>query len=173
MVIIAIPFLSMRLGSADAGTDPPSTTTRKAYDLLAKGFGPGYNGPLQLVAQINTPGQLAAFKADRGGRGRDARAWSPPPGGGARARPRTPDGGHRQRLPGGLAAGASTSDLLNRVRNQVIPAATTGTGLTVLVGGTTAIFEDFSHILSAKLPLFIGIVVLLSFLLLMAVFRSL
>src|SRR5207302_5253783 len=61
MVIIAIPFFSMRLGSADAGSDPASSTTRKAYDLLAKGFGPGYNGPLQLVAQLENPAQRAAF----------------------------------------------------------------------------------------------------------------
>ena len=61
MVIIAIPFFSMRLGSADSGSDPASSTTRKAYDLLAKGFGPGYNGPLELVAQVSTPAQRAAF----------------------------------------------------------------------------------------------------------------
>ena len=75
--------------------------------------------------------------------------------------------------PKGSPQAASTTDLLSHVRNTVIPAATKGTGLTVLVGGTTAIFEDFSDVLSAKLPLFIGIVVVLSFLLLMAVFRSL
>jgi putative drug exporter of the RND superfamily len=75
--------------------------------------------------------------------------------------------------PKGSPQDKSTTDLLSRVRTTVIPAATEGTGLTVLVGGTTAIFEDFSHILSAKLPLFIGVVVVLSFLLLMAVFRSL
>src|ERR1700759_1926198 len=62
MIIIAIPFFSMRLGSADAGADPSSTTTRKAYDLLAKGFGPGYNGPLELVAQIKSDQDLATFK---------------------------------------------------------------------------------------------------------------
>jgi RND superfamily putative drug exporter len=75
--------------------------------------------------------------------------------------------------PKGSPQAASTSNLLRTVRNDVIPQATRGTGLNVLVGGTTAIFEDFSHVLSAKLPLFIGVVVLLSFLLLMAVFRSL
>ena len=53
MLVFAIPFFSMRLGSADAGSDPSSSTTRQAYDLLAKGFGPGYNGPLQLVAQVD------------------------------------------------------------------------------------------------------------------------
>ena len=57
MVVIAIPFLSMRLGSSDAGSDPAGSTTRQAYDLLAKGFGPGYNGPLQLVAQVDSAGQ--------------------------------------------------------------------------------------------------------------------
>jgi RND superfamily putative drug exporter len=66
MLLIAVPFLSMRLGSADSGSDPASSTTRKAYDLLATGFGPGYNGPLQLVAQVSGPTQRAAFaRVDR------------------------------------------------------------------------------------------------------------
>ena len=68
MVIIAIPFFSMRLGSADAGSDPSNTTTRKAYDLLAKGFGPGYNGPLELVAQVDSPAQRAVRARRAGGR---------------------------------------------------------------------------------------------------------
>jgi len=75
--------------------------------------------------------------------------------------------------PKGSPQAASTADLLSRVRDQVVPRASHGTGVQVLVGGTTAIFADFSQVLSRKLPLFIGIVVLLSFLLLMAVFRSL
>jgi RND superfamily putative drug exporter len=172
MIIIAIPFFSMRLGSADAGTDPSNTTTRKAYDLLAKGFGPGYNGPLELVAQIKQPSDLAAFK-----KAQAAVAATPGVVGstpvavlGGDGRPKVAIGSV---YPKGSPQAASTTDLLSRVRNTVIPAATKGTGLTVLVGGTTAIFEDFSHILSAKLPLFIGVVVILSFLLLMAVFRSL
>ena len=166
MIIIAIPFFSMRLGSADAGTDPSSTTTRQAYDLLAKGFGPGYNGPLQLVAQIKSPEDLATFK-------KTEQAVASTPGvvgstgvtviGGENGRPKV---AIASVYPKGSPQAASTSDLLSHVRTTVIPAATKGTGLAVLVGGTTAIFEDFSHILSAKLPLFIGIVVLLSFLLL-------
>jgi RND superfamily putative drug exporter len=173
MILLAVPFFNMRLGSADAGTDPSSTTTRQAYDLLAKGFGPGYNGPLQLVAQISGPAQAAAFL-------RTERAVAATPGvvgstpvhivGGTGGRPRV---AIANVYPKGSPQAASTSDLLHTVRNQVIPQATRGTGLNVLVGGTTAIFEDFSHVLSAKLPLFIGVVVLLSFLLLMAVFRSL
>ncbi len=173
MIIIAIPFFSMRLGSADAGTNPTNTTTRKAYDLLAKGFGPGYNGPLELVAQIDSPSQLAAFKATE-----QAVAKTPGVVGTTPVIVLAPGHGRptvaiANVYPKGSPQDASTSDLLNHVRNEVIPQATKGTGLNVLVGGTTAIFEDFSHILSAKLPLFIGVVVLLSFLLLMAVFRSL
>jgi putative drug exporter of the RND superfamily len=172
MIIIAIPFFSMRLGSADAGTDPSNTTTRKAYDLLAKGFGPGYNGPLQLVAQIKQPSDLATFKKTEA-------AVAATPGVVGSTGVTTLGGDGRPTVaiasvyPKGSPQAASTTDLLNHVRNAVIPAATKGSGVTVLVGGTTAIFEDFSHILSAKLPLFIGVVVLLSFLLLMAVFRSL
>jgi RND superfamily putative drug exporter len=173
MIVIALPFFSMRLGSSDAGTDPSNTTTRKAYDLLAKGFGPGYNGPLELVAQIRSQADVAAFtKAER------AVASTPGVVGATGVHVLRPGGDHptvaiASVYPKGSPQAASTSDLLSRVRDQVIPAATRGTGLTVLVGGTTAIFVDFSHVLSAKLPLFIGIVVLLSFLLLMAVFRSL
>ncbi len=107
MIIIAIPFFGMRLGSADAGSDPAGSTTRKAYDLLAEGFGPGYNGPLQLVAQVRSPaqaGRVPPRRARRGldpGRGRIHAAQADPgrqspqrraarPGLSARARPRTP-----------------------------------------------------------------------------------
>jgi putative drug exporter of the RND superfamily len=172
MIIIALPFFGMRLGSADAGTDPSSTTTRKAYDLLATGFGPGYNGPLELVARIDNPAQRAAFsRAERAVAHTPGVVGSTPvhfiKGTGGR-----PSVAIAQIYPKGSPQAASTSDLLHHIRDTVIPAATRGSGARVLVGGTTAIFDDFSHVLSSKLPLFIGIVVLLSFLLLMAVFRS-
>jgi putative drug exporter of the RND superfamily len=173
MVIIAIPFFSMRLGSADAGSDPASSTTRKAYDLLAKGFGPGYNGPLQLVATVSGPSQGAAFV-------RVEQAVARTPGVVGASKPRfLPGTGGRPGVaianvyPKGSPQDVSTANLLHTVRGQVVPAAEAGTGIHVLTGGQTAIFDDFSHVLSSKLPLFIGIVVLLSFLLLMAVFRSL
>jgi putative drug exporter of the RND superfamily len=173
MIVLAIPFFSMRLGSADAGSDPTSSTTRKAYDLLAKGFGPGYNGPLQLVAQVSSVAQRAEFI-------RVEQAVARTPGIVGATRPVFISGvGGRSGValadayPKGSPQDASTSDLLAHVRGQVVPGASRGTGLHVLVGGTTAIFADFSHVLSRKLPLFIGIVVLFSFLLLMAVFRSL
>ena len=173
MILIAIPFFSMRLGSADAGSDPVGSSTRKAYDLLAKGFGPGYNGPLMLVAQASTPAQRAAFV-----RVEQAVASSPGVAGATRPVVLPSVAGHAPVMiadvyPNGSPQAVSTADLLTRVRTSVVPSASRGTGIHVLVGGTTAIFADFSHVLSAKLPLFIGIVVLLSFLLLMAVFRSL
>ena len=174
LVLLAIPFLSMRLGSADSGSDPAGTTTRKAYDLLAKGFGPGYNGPLQLVAQVSGPAQEAAFA-------RVERAVASTPGvvGSTRAQfipsraPGIPGVGLAEVYPKGSPQDASTSNLLHTVRGQVVPAAERGTGVHVLVGGQTAIFDDFATVLSRKLPLFLAIVIGLSFLLLMTVFRSL
>jgi putative drug exporter of the RND superfamily len=173
MIVILIPFFHIRLGAADAGTDPSSTTTRKAYDLLAEGFGRGYNGPLELIAQIDNPGQLAAFT-----RAEQAVARTPDVVGSTPVRFRQGTGGRpsiatANVYPRGAPQDKSTADLLSHIRQSVIPQATKGSGVRVLVGGTTAIFNDFSHVLSRKLPLFIGIVVLLSFLLLMAVFRSL
>ncbi len=173
MLVLAIPFLSMRLGSADAGSDPSGSTTRKAYDLLAQGFGPGYNGPLQLVAQIDSPTQKAEFI-----RVQQAVAGTPGVVGATapvfvRGTDGRPGVALANIIPKGSPQDQSTADLLHTVRNQVVPAATRGTDLKVLTGGQTAIFDDFSHVLSAKLPLFIGVVVLLSFLLLMCVFRSL
>jgi putative drug exporter of the RND superfamily len=174
LVLLAIPFLSMRLGSADSGSDPAGTTTRKAYDLLAKGFGPGYNGPLQLVAQVSGPAQEAAFA-----RVEQAVAGTPGVVGSTRPTfipsraPGLPGVALADIYPKGSPQDASTSDLLHTVRDQVVPAAQRGTGLHVLVGGQTAIFDDFATVLSRKLPLFLVVVIGLSFLLLMTVFRSL
>jgi putative drug exporter of the RND superfamily len=173
MAVIAVPFLSMRLGSADAGSDPSGSTTRQAYELLAKGFGPGYNGPLQLVAQVNGSGQEATFT-------RMADAVAKTPGVVKVSTPHLLPGKNGEPavisadvFPTGSPQAASTTDLLTNLRQNVVPKATSGSGVHVLIGGQTAIFADFSSVLSNKLPLFIGVVVLLSFLLLTAVFRSL
>src|SRR5207244_9379843 len=168
MIAIAVPFFSMRLGSADAGSDPAASTTRKAYDLLAQGFGPGYNGPLQLVAQVDNRGQEAAFTrvttavAKTGG---VVRVTAPKliPGQAGKPGVATADV-----YPSGSPQNASTTNLLHRLRNTVVPTSSSG-GLHVLIGGQTAVFDDFAGVLSSKLPLFIGAVVLLSFLLLTAV----
>ncbi len=173
MILIALPFLSMRLGSSDAGSDPAGTTTRQAYDLLAKGFGPGYNGPLQLVAQLDTSAQQAAFAKVAAAVARThgvVRVSAPIT---IRGRDGAPGVATADVYPAGSPQAASTSSLLATLRDQVVPGASAGTGVHVLIGGQTAIFADFSSVLSGKLPLFIGVVVLLSFLLLTAVFRSL
>jgi RND superfamily putative drug exporter len=170
--IIAAPFFSLRLGNSDQGNDPSGTTTRQAYDLLSSGFGPGFNGPLQLVAvqqgQIDTQtlDTLAADVARQPG----VATVVPPivlPA----------HNGEQVALinvyPTTSPQSSGTVDLINHLRQSTIPEATAGTGVTVYVGGTTAIFADFAKVLSSKLPIFIGLVVLLSFLLLVIVFRSL
>jgi putative drug exporter of the RND superfamily len=173
MLVIAIPFLSMRLGSTDAGSDPAGTTTRQAYDLLAKGFGPGYNGPLQLVAQVNGTDQQTAFAkvtnavAHTNGVARITTPVTIP------GRDGVPGVATADVYPDGSPQAASTSALLGALRGHVVPDASAGTGVHVLIGGQTATSADFASVLSSKLPLFIGVIVLLSFLLLTAVFRSL
>ncbi len=171
LVIIAIliaPFLSMRLGSSDQGNDPQGTTTRIAYDLLAEGFGPGFNGPLQLVASVHGASEQAAMAH----LAQDVRTVP----GVAAVTPPVPLGTSSveviQVFPTTSPQAAETTALINNLRNSVIPQAVQGTGLTVYVGGVTAIFIDFANVLGAKLPLFVGLVVLVSFLLLGWVFRS-
>ncbi|MGZ6641461.1 MAG: MMPL family transporter [Solirubrobacteraceae bacterium] len=167
MVVLAAPFASVRLGSTDQGSDPAASTTRKAYDLLARGFGPGFNGPLQLVTHTSTPAQTAAFArvVAAAGRTPGVVAAGPPV---ALGRGVT----LAQVVPRGSPQDASTTDLLHALRDRTVPAAARGE-VRVLVGGQTAIFNDFAAVLGGKLPLFVGVVVALSFLLLMAVFRSL
>jgi putative drug exporter of the RND superfamily len=168
MLLLAVPALGLRLGSSDAGQDPPSSTTRKAYDLLAKGFGPGFNGTFQIV--VRTPNgkadlpkvqqlQQALSKTD------GLAAVSPP----------VPSPNGRIALiearPATAPQDAATSRLIDKLRNDVVPRA--ADGLPVYVGGLTAIFDDFAGVLTDKLPLFIFVIVALGCLLLMIAFRSL
>jgi putative drug exporter of the RND superfamily len=167
MLLLATPALSMRLGNSDAGSDPSDSTTRKAYDLLAQGFGPGFNGPLQLVAQVDGDAGKAAFTkvVDAVGKTPGVVTTTKPVIVGKNI-------ALAQVYPQHSPQDKETSDLVNHLRDDVVPGAEQGK-VNVLVGGSTAIGIDFSKVLSKKLPLFIGVVVLLSFLLLMAVFRSL
>jgi RND superfamily putative drug exporter len=175
MVALAVPASSLRLGIADYGTDPTTTTTttHRAYELLASGFGPGFSGPLELVAPIRSAGQRAAF-ADvvrAAGHARGVAATTAPhflP-----SRVGHPGVAVAQVYPTGSPQDASTSDLITAMRHQVIPNALHGRSATVYVGGQTALADDEAAVISSKLPVFVGIVVALSFLLLMVVFRSL
>jgi putative drug exporter of the RND superfamily len=169
LIALCIPTLSLRLGSNDAGTDPAGTTTREAYDLLAEGFGPGFNGPFVLAAELPEKGNDEALQ--------DLRTQLKSEDGVEEVTDVTLNPnktvGVFQLYPTTSPQSADTTDLLDHIRNDVIPPVEESTGAQVHVGGITAIFEDFGNAISAKLPLFIGVVVLLSALLLMIVFRSL
>lgn len=166
--ILAIPFFNMRAGLLDASTDQPTSTTYQAYQLLAKGFGPGFNGPLELVGQIHGPADRAHFAAF-------AASLQHQPGVAGVEPPRlSPNGGAEVAVlfPTTGPQEAQTAELLQRVR-AAIPRAETGTTLAIQVGGTTALSQDFSQVLNSKMPQFVAVVVGLAFLLLAAVFRSL
>jgi len=168
VLFLGLPALSMRTGSSDAGNDAKDSTTFKAYDLLARGFGPGYNGPLTLVATLPKGGDGSALENLRLIVAKDADVATVFPA------MITPDG--QNAVISIYAKSApqdeATSELVIRLREQTIPNAMRGTGVTVYVGGRVAINQDFADVLRSKLPYFIGSVVLLSFLLLMLLFRS-
>ncbi len=168
MVLLMVPVFAMRLDSSDAGNDPTSTSSRHAFDLLAQGFGAGFNGPLQLVAELNGRGNANALPALRA-------AVSATPDVVAVTQPRIAASGAIaviQAYPDSAPQAVATTNLVNHLRDVVLPALRRRTGVTVLVGGFTAGSIDFSHVLGGKLPLFFGIVVLLSALLLFLIFRS-
>ena len=167
MLVLAIPVLSLRLGSSDQGNDPSSTTTRQAYDLLADGFGPGFNGPLLLVAQTRSPADVAALRTLEAGLPKVADVTS------VRQIAATTGTEVIQVTPGTSPEAKATSDLISTLRNDTIPAAERGTTLRVYIGGVTATFADFATVVDAKLPWFILTIVGLSFLLLVVAFRSL
>jgi putative drug exporter of the RND superfamily len=169
MLVLIAPVLTMRLGTSDAGNDPASQTTRQAYDLLAEGFGPGFNGPLQVVTALPRPGDQQALDriASVLRHDPDVASVTPPQ--------LTPDGRTAVAFayPKSAPQDQATTDLVNRLRDSTMPPVERATQSTILVGGVTAGQIDFSRTLSDKLPLFIAIIVLLSALLLLFVFRSL
>jgi RND superfamily putative drug exporter len=167
LVLLAVPFVSLRLGSADAGTDPSSYTTRQAFDLLAKGFGPGSNGPLQVAVQMPPPGDRAAVAAV-------VRAVSAQPDVAGVAPPTYSPTGTAAVItvvPATAPQASATSDLVKRLRH-VLPAVTAGTGVHALVGGETAATIDTSGVIGRHLPLVLGFVIVLSLVLLTRAFRS-
>ncbi len=165
---LAAPALGMRLGSSDAGTDPSGTTTRKAYDLISDGFGKGVNGTFLVVAELPAPG-------DRSGLAPLRAQLSADPGIVSVSEARlSPDRtvATLTAVPRTSPQDRETTTVLRRLRNDVIPPVESETRTTVSIGGITAVQEDFTRSIADKLPYFVGIVVLLSALLLMAVFRS-
>ena len=169
MVALLLPVFALRLDTSDAGNEPSGTNTREAFDLLAQGFGAGFNGPLLVVAELPSHGQAATLPELR-------TAVSAAPDVVAVTQPRLAPSGNTAVMevyPGSSPQASATTNLVNRLRNHVVPGFEHRTGVHVLVGGFTAGSIDFSHVLAGKLPLFIGIVIVLSALLLLIIFRSL
>jgi RND superfamily putative drug exporter len=169
MIVLLVPVFAMRLDSSDAGNDPANLSSRHAFDLLASGFGAGFNGPLVLVAQLSGPTRAASLPALRA-------AVSGTSGVVAVTAPRIAPSGKvavLEAYPNSAPQAAATTDLVNRLRDSVVPAFERRTAVPVLVGGFTAGSIDFSNVLGGKLPLFFGIVILLSVVLLFVIFRSL
>jgi len=163
LIVLSLPLLSIRLGFGDTGNLPTDYTARKAYDLIVDGFGPGYTAPLVLVTDDDA--SLAALEAVTAavGADTDAVAFVSPPF-------QPADGITMwQVYPTTSSQDEATGDLVNRLRNEVLP----GTGVDVKVGGFNAGSIDFAEYLGGRLPILIGGVLVLSFLLLMVVFRSL
>ncbi|MFF3453081.1 MMPL family transporter [Streptomyces sp. NPDC002730] len=162
MAALAIPVLSLRLGASDQGNHRKDTTTRQAYDLLAEGFGPGFNGPLQLVARDAEPAAVQALVGEVRGTEGVAQVV---------ALPSPPDSGIAviQVVPTTSPQSEETDRLIDRLRDEVIPQS----GQEVHVGGVTAVFKDFAAVTGDRLPYFIGTIIALGFLLLLIAFRSL
>ncbi|WP_407564800.1 MMPL family transporter [Streptomyces sp. 184] len=165
---LCVPVSQMRLAFADAGTDAADTTTRKAYDLLADGFGDGFNGPLLLVVEGGEggPEQSATTAASAVADAEGVAAAAPPLP--------TEDGEAAIVMvyPESAPQDSETTDLLKHLRSDVLPGVAADTDATYLVGGSTASAEDYSTKVGGRMPLFIAVVVGLSLLLLLVVFRS-
>ncbi|MBC7272874.1 MAG: MMPL family transporter [Streptomyces sp.] len=157
MAVLALPVLSIRLGATDQGNHQDSTTTRQAYDLLAEGFGPGVNGPLQVVVEGAAPDSLVSgIEATEG----VAQVAAVPPANGISV---------INVVPTTSPQSEETDVLIDRLRDDVIPEA----GVEAHVGGVTAVFKDFASVTGDRLPYFIATIIALGFLLLMVAFRSL
>ncbi|MFJ8747956.1 MMPL family transporter [Streptomyces sp. NPDC102441] len=169
MAVLAVPALSLHLGTSDQGNNPASATTRQAYDLLADGFGPGVNGPLTIAAHLdgaddrlaldglpsvlrNTEGVASVGPVTYNGSG---------------------DTAFLTVVPESAPQSQRTSDLVDRLRHDVLPPTGDTTSLRMHVGGVTAGYDDFAEIIVGKLPLFVGVVIGLGCLLLLLAFRSL
>ncbi|MET8666048.1 MMPL family transporter [Streptomyces tendae] len=168
ITVLALPTLGLRLGTSDQGNDPRGTTTRQAYDLLADGFGPGVNGPLTLVTEVRgAEDRLALDNLDATLRTTEGVSSVTPvmynSGG---------DAAYLTVVPESAPQSEQTSDLVERLRSEVLPRAEAGTALDVHVGGVTAGYDDFADVIVGKLPLFVGVVIGLGCLLLLLAFRS-
>ncbi|MBC2932825.1 MMPL family transporter [Nocardioides sp. zg-1228] len=168
LLVMSIPVLDMRLGFSDAGTKPPSDTARRAYDLMAEGFGAGSSGPLVVAVRTGEgsgPAVLDQLQEELAGT----------PGVAAVSPPAVGEGGDvavLQVVPGTGPRDERTTDLVHRLREDVVPSIVAGEDVEVAIGGTTAAAVDFADYTAERLPVFLAVVLGLALLLLVAVFRG-
>ncbi|GAA3376422.1 MMPL family transporter [Streptomyces racemochromogenes] len=168
MAVLALPTLSLHLGTSDQGNNPAASTTRKAYDLLADSFGPGTNGPLSVVARLDGAGDRLAFE-----RLTDAlRTTEGVASAGPAVFNRSGDTAVLTVVPDSAPQSRATSELVDTLRRDVVPRAAHGSTADVHVGGVTAGYDDFAEVIVGKLPLFVGVVIALGCVLLLLAFRS-
>jgi RND superfamily putative drug exporter len=169
LLVLAAPVFALRLGFGDAGNRPESDTTRQAYDLLSDGFGPGFNAPILIVA--DTPGGTADLPRVQ----QLAGAIAGTEGVASVVEPQIIPNANLALItvfPDSSFQDAESTDLIHRLRDDVVPPVEGSSGLDVFTTGGPAFIVDFSDYMTSRLPLFIGAVLLLSFLLLMIVFHS-
>jgi putative drug exporter of the RND superfamily len=169
LLLLAAPVLALRLGFSDESNFADDTDTKQAYDLLVEGFGVGFNGPMLLVAELPEGTDVASLDAIEEAAAADPGVEQVTPvelneSGTAAFWNLVPTTGPQDE---------ATTDLVDRLRDDVLPPAEQAVGVDVAVTGTVAVNVDFSHYLSARLPYFFAAVLTVSFLLLMVVFRSL
>ena len=169
LIVLAVPLLSLRLGFGDAGNRPESDSSRQAYDLLSEGFGPGFNAPILVVAQgTNSPpnsGELDALAGSLQSTDGVASVTEPQSLGGT-------DLALINVFPTSAPQDEETTDLVHRLRDEAIPPIEATSSLEVLTTGAPPAVVDFSDYIGERLPIFIGAVLALSFLLLLVVFHS-
>ena len=167
LLLMIAPVFTVHLGSSDAGSGPKSSTARQAYDLLAKGFGAGFNGPLLVVVDSKDGDANAATKLQN--------ALKSTPGVASVTPPLTNPAGDTSRIlvfPSTSPQSQATSDLVHHLRDTVVPDTLSGTGAVAYVGGLTAAFDDIADHIFSRLPLFLLVVLGITFLVLAMAFRS-
>jgi putative drug exporter of the RND superfamily len=176
--LLAVPVLQLHLGQSDVGALPTSTTARQAYDLIAKGFGAGTNGPMLVAAKLGSPAKpaqpgaspatdarLTTLQKDMAGAD-GVKSVSPP------TLDKAGDTAVYTVVATTAPSSRDTEDVVHDLRDHVIPKAVKGTDVTAYVGGQTAGYIDLAGRISDKLPSMIAIVVGLSFIVLLLAFRT-
>ncbi len=173
LALLALPVLSLRLGFSDEGNFSEETPARRAYDLIADGFGPGFNGPLLVALETSEPGDVAYVQglvtslASDAGIDRVA-----PPFPSDIANPAEAEAWIIQVIPTSSPQDEATAATVERLRAEVLPSALSGSGITASVTGAAAANIDFTAYMASRIFVFFGAVLGVSFLLLMMVFRS-